>query len=242
MTKSELAAGEESAADPREKSAIREYDEAIVIALLLALFVRTFVVQAFKIPSGSMENTLLVGDHILVNKFIYWFREPRRGDIVVFRYPRDESRDFIKRIVGLPEETVMVRGTRVYIDCATPGRLAACLPLPERYAVFKPNGEALGPERDWGPKRVPQGHLLVLGDNRNNSQDGRVWGFLRMGTQIDGIRLNFAGVDRVVPFPCSLWSAPCWDDKVRGVAFLIYWSWNGNAGSVRWGRIGKILE
>ena len=94
----------------KSKSTFREYAEAIVIALLLAMFVRTFVVQAFKIPSGSMENTLLVGDHILVNKFIFWFREPRRGDIIVFRFPKDDRRDFIKRVVGLPGEEVMGRG------------------------------------------------------------------------------------------------------------------------------------
>ncbi|MFQ5896366.1 MAG: signal peptidase I, partial [Nitrospinota bacterium] len=115
----------------RAKSALREYAEAILIALLLALVVRAFVVQAFKIPSGSMENTLLVGDHILVNKFLYYFAEPQRGDIIVFRYPRDESRDFIKRVVGLPGEVVMVRGRRVYVNCATPQEPARCTPLRE---------------------------------------------------------------------------------------------------------------
>ena len=96
----------------KSKSTFREYAEAIIIALLLAMFVRTFVVQAFKIPSGSMENTLLVGDHILVNKFIFWFRKPERGDIIVFRFPKDERRDFIKRVIALPGEEVMVRGRK----------------------------------------------------------------------------------------------------------------------------------
>ncbi|MEE9256449.1 MAG: signal peptidase I, partial [bacterium] len=97
-----MAAGKEAESRRGGKSTAREYAEAILIALVLALFVRTFVVQAFKIPSGSMEETLLVGDHILVNKFIYWLRGVERGDVIVFRYPQDESRDFIKRVVGLP--------------------------------------------------------------------------------------------------------------------------------------------
>ena len=230
------------ASDRRGKSVYREYAEAIAIALVLAFFVRAFIVQAFKIPSGSMEDTLLVGDHILVTKFLYWFRDPKRGDIIVFRFPQDESRDFIKRVVGLPEEEVMVRGKKVYVNCITPDQPERCTPLPEKYAIFKPSGEAEGREAEWGPEKVTPGHLLVFGDNRNNSQDSRSWGFLRMGRQLGHIRINFLGLNIPFPFPCSLWSAPCWDDKIRGVAFVIYWSWNAEAGSVRWGRLGKLLE
>lgn len=225
----------------KSKSTFREYAEAIVIALLLALFVRTFVVQAFKIPSGSMENTLLVGDHILVNKFIFWFREPRRGDIIVFRFPKDERRDFIKRVVGLPGEEVMVRGKRVFINCATPDAPERCEPLRERYVQFKPDGEALGFEGGWGPRRVPPNHLFMLGDNRNNSQDSRFWGFLKMGERVDHIPIRFADYSLGIPFPCSIWPAACWDDKIRGAAFLIYWSWDGDAGSPRWGRLANVL-
>src|SRR5512145_3508033 len=98
---------------PRQKSQIREYAEAFGVALLLALVIRTFVVQAFKIPSGSMLPTLEIGDHILVNKFMYSFRPILRGDIIVFKFPQDETRDFIKRVIGLPGETVEIRGKRV---------------------------------------------------------------------------------------------------------------------------------
>src|SRR3989337_351961 len=110
------------------KSAIREYFESIVIAVILALFVRTWVVQAFKIPTGSMENNLLIGDHLLVNKFVFGptlgrvekailpTRGIRRGDVVVFTYPAEPDRDFIKRVVGLPGETVELRSKKAYIN------------------------------------------------------------------------------------------------------------------------------
>ena len=242
MTESQSAQAGEAEEAPGGKSTFREYAEAIVIALLLALFVRSFVVQAFKIPSGSMEESLLIGDHILVSKFLYWVREPKRGDIIVFRYPRDESRDFIKRVVGLPGETVMVRGRSIYVNCPAPEEPSRCAPLREPYAVFKPDGEAEGPERNWGPRMVPPGHLLVLGDNRNNSQDGRFWGFLRMGEQLGRMRLRLGDFNLDLPFPCSLWPGACWDDKIRGVAFIIYWSWNGERGTVRWNRLGKTID
>ncbi|MBI3128277.1 MAG: signal peptidase I [Candidatus Tectomicrobia bacterium] len=240
MTESETTRGGRRL--PREKSTIREYAEAIIIALLLALFVRSFIIQAFKIPSGSMEDTLLIGDHLLVNKFLYWFRGPRRGDIIVFRYPRDESRDFIKRVIGLPGETVMIRGRDVFINCATPDEPSRCAPLREPYTIFKPEGGMEGPERFWGPRVVPPGHLLMLGDNRNNSQDSRFWGFLRMGAQLDRLRVRLGDYHLDLPFPCSLWPGACWDDKIRGVAFVIYWSWDGGHGGVRWSRFGKIIR
>ncbi len=192
------------AAPAKKKSLIREYAEAIIIALVLALVVRTFVVQAFKIPSGSMENTLLVGDHILVNKFIYRFREPARGDVIVFKFPRDESRDFIKRVIGLPGEMVEVRGREVLIN----GRA-----LKEPYAIHNrlgPQGMFSGREQ-FGPFRVPADSLFMMGDNRDNSLDSRAWGPLKIG-------------------------------KIKGVAFLIYWSWNSERGWVRWGRLGKIIR
>ncbi len=240
----EGAVTEDDADSPRrEKSAIREYAEAILIALLLALFVRAFVVQAFKIPSGSMENTLLVGDHILVSKFIYWFRDIERGDVIVFRYPREEWRDFIKRVVGLPGDVVLVRGKRVYINCKTPGALDLCTPLAEPYAVFKdPDGVAAGPPSERNPFRVPKGSYFVMGDNRNNSQDGRYWGYLKAGYQLDHLRLRFSDYVLDIPFPCGLWRSACWDSKIRGSAFMIYGSWNQDTGSVRWGRIGSGID
>ena len=169
-----------------KKSTGREYFESIVIAVILALFIRTFVVQAFKIPTGSMENNLLVGDHLLVNKFIFAPTETalerrllpidpiRRGDVVVFKYPEDPARDFIKRVIGLPGETLEIRRKRVYID----GR-----PLEEEYVHFlqpPSNGPSRGYDvrERYGPVVVPANHYFVMGDNRDNSQDSRWWGFL----------------------------------------------------------------
>jgi len=206
------------------KSVAREYFESIVIAVILALFIRTFVVQAFKIPTGSMEPNLLVGDHLLVNKFVFSptnsalerallpAREVRRGDIVVFKFPTDPERDFIKRVIGLPGETVELRTRRIYIN----GR-----PLDEPYAHYlpRPDAVAMGEltsedvREHYGPETVPAGSLFVMGDNRDNSQDSRYWGFLPR-------------------------------DNIKGQALMIYWSYDPDVTglfsvitSTRWGRL-----
>jgi signal peptidase I len=172
------------------KSVAREYFESIVIAVILALFIRTFVVQAFKIPTGSMERNLLIGDHLLVNKFVFGpadsraerlllpLRAVRRRDIVVFKYPEDPERDFIKRVIGLPGESIQVRAKQVYIN----GQ-----PLDEPYVHFEVPPVALldrnevtsfDVREEYGPVTVPSGQYFVMGDNRDNSQDSRYWGFL----------------------------------------------------------------
>jgi len=204
----------------RRKSVVREYVEAIAIAILLALVIRTLIVQAFTIPSGSMMDTLLVGDYILVNKFLFGpevpltdyrlpaLRVPDRGDIIVFKYPQDEKRDFIKRIVATPGETVQVRGQQVLIN----GQL-----LDEPYV--RPNPTALGHTGSPGfcgyayacePLVVPADSYFVMGDNRDNSQDSRYWGFVKR-------------------------------DKVKGKAFLIYWSWDSDRHWLRWWRLGRYI-
>ncbi len=169
-----------------QKSTAREYFESIVVAVILALFIRTFVVQAFKIPTGSMEPNLLVGDHLLVNKFIFAptasplerlllpMRTVRRGDIVVFKFPEEPERDFIKRVIGLPGDTVELRNRQVLIAGA---------PIEEAYAHYLfPQGredESVFDVRErYGPVTVPEGHYFMMGDNRDNSQDSRYWGFL----------------------------------------------------------------
>jgi signal peptidase I len=171
-----------------KKSVLREYFESIVIAVILALFVRTWVVQAFKIPTGSMENNLLIGDHLLVNKFIFGptplaigravlpVRAIRRGDIIVFKYPDEPERDFIKRVIGLPGETIELRNKKVYVD----GK-----PLDEPYVHFltPPSSEdqevtSYDVRENFSPKTVPVDQYFVMGDNRDNSQDSRYWGFL----------------------------------------------------------------
>jgi signal peptidase I len=171
-----------------KKSVIREYFESIVIAVILALFVRTWVVQAFKIPTGSMENNLLIGDHLLVNKFVFGptplaigravlpVRSIRRGDIIVFKYPDQPDRDFIKRVIGLPGETLEMRHKKVYVN----GQ-----PLDEPYVHFlsPPSSEyqevtSTDVLENFKPVTVPPDSYFVMGDNRDNSQDSRYWGFL----------------------------------------------------------------
>ena len=157
-------------AAPAPKSVVREYAEALIIAVLLALVIRTFVVQAFKIPSGSMLPTLQIGDHILVNKFLYYFTPIQRGDVIVFKFPQDETRDFIKRVIGLPGETVEIRGKQVLVNGT---------PLSEPYAVFDDwPVSRLGERERLGPIVVPPDRLFMMGDNRDHSMDSRVWGLL----------------------------------------------------------------
>ena len=183
----------------KKKSTLREYAEAAAIAVLLALFIRTFVVQAFKIPSGSMRPTLIEGDHILVNKFIYGvkipflrktiipIKEPKRGDIIVFIYPEDRSKDFIKRVIGLPGEKIEVTGRNVYIN----GNV-----LNDKYGHYENPGESWGNPAGkckYCSVTVPDDNYFVMGDNRENSQDSRYWGY--------------------VPF-----------ESIKGKAFIIYWS------------------
>jgi signal peptidase I len=197
------------------KSLLLEYAEAIVIALLLALFIREFVVQAFKIPSGSMIPTLLVGDHILVNKFTYGIKipltgqvlipvhEPARNDIIVFKYPLNPSQDFIKRVIGLPGDRVEISNKKLFIN----GK-----PFDHDHGVFLDNHVMNeGPRDNFGPVTVPSHSLFVMGDNRDNSADSRFWKFVDY-------------------------------KNVLGKAFVIYWSWDSEDFSVRWNRIGTLLE
>ena len=164
----------------KQKSIVREWIESIIIAFILAMFIRTFILQAFKIPSGSMRPTLMEGDRILVNKFIYGakipftdlrlpgFKELTRGDVVVFIYPRDTSRDFIKRLIATEEEVVRIKEGKIYIN----GRV---LDDP-KFARYYSNRGSYG-EKDK-TILVPSGNFYVLGDNSNSSQDSRYWGFV----------------------------------------------------------------
>jgi signal peptidase I len=195
---------------PFKKSVTREYLESVVVAVVLALFIRTFVVQAFKIPTGSMETNLLIGDHLLVNKIVYSpslgpleerllpKRKIERGHVVVFKFPEDPDRDFIKRVIGLPGELLEIRDKSVYIDGER---------IEEGYTRFlEPARPRHDPEyglrheaiRDnWGPRTIPEGELFVMGDNRDNSRDSRSWGFLPI-------------------------------DQVKGRALLVYWSYEAS--------------
>ena len=200
---------------------IKEYLEPIAIAILIALFIRTFVVQAFKIPSSSMEPTLQVGDHLLVNKFIYGirfpfigtkyfqFKTPQRGDIIVFVYPKDRSKDFIKRVIGTEGEKVQIVHNKIYIN-------NQLIDDPwGRYDERAPSSKYLQPMEIFGPVTVPVNSVFVLGDNRDNSQDSRFWGFVNV-------------------------------NEVKGKALVIYFSWDRYAenllGKVRWARFGRLIR
>ena len=201
------------------KSVVREYAEALTVAILLALVIRTFVVQAFKIPSSSMEPTLQIGDHILVNKFIYGvripfiggrllpFTSPHKGDVIVFIYPEDTSKDFIKRVVAVGGDTVEIRDKKVIVNGE---------PVEDTHAYFADGTKTRKDKRDNMPAvTVPEGKLFVMGDNRDRSYDSRFWGFVDVG-------------------------------EVKGKAFVIYFSWDSTAQSVadwvRWGRIGDLIH
>lgn len=202
---------------PKRKHIVREYAESIVIAIILALIIRTFIVQAFKIPSGSMEDTLAVGDHILVNKFIYGtkipftdsrilkIRDPKRGDVIVFEYPEDPSKDFIKRIVGTPGDVVQVRDKKVYINNEL---------YENPHEVHKEKEiipQAQNPRDNTKLITVPPDAYFVMGDNRDRSYDSRFWGFVK-------------------------------DEKIKGLAFIKYWSWDKEKFRVRFGSIGKLID
>jgi signal peptidase I len=167
-----------------QKSHIRENIEAILVAILIALFIRTFVVQAFKIPSGSMKQTLQIGDHILVNKFVfgvkipYWnktiipFKSPQRNDIIVFKYPVDPNKDFIKRVIGVGGDVVESRDKQLYVNHKL---------LNHDFGVHTDPHILSGRNRkrdNFGPITVPQNALFVMGDNRDESFDSRFWGFV----------------------------------------------------------------
>ena len=166
---------------PRKKSALREWTESIIIAFILAVIIRTFVIQAFKIPSGSMRPTLVEGDIILVNKFLYGAKipftdlrlpkitDPQRGDCIVFIYPKNPKKDFIKRLIGLPGEVVEIRNGTIYIN----GKPLLRLPFSR---VYYQNKGDLGQEGQ--AIKIPENHYFVLGDNSGNSEDSRIWGFV----------------------------------------------------------------
>jgi signal peptidase I len=164
-----------------KRSVFREYAESLIIAVILALFVRTWVFQAFKIPTGSMENNLLIGDHLIVNKLVFApgagaaeravlpARDVRRGDIIVFKYPVDPERDFIKRVIGLPGERLEWKDRKIYINDQV---------IDEPYVFFKDRPGEDPRFYNYGPVTVPAGQYFMMGDNRNNSEDSRWWGFV----------------------------------------------------------------
>jgi signal peptidase I len=212
----------------RSKSTLREYLEAIVLAIILTIVIRGLVLQAFRIPTGSMEDTLQVGDFLFVNKMVYGseidigfggerffyyrfpaIREPRVGDVIVFRYPEDPSRDFIKRCVAVAGQTVEIRDKVLYVD----GKARE-----EPYVVHKDpriiqreTTRETNQRDNFGPYVVPQGHLFMMGDNRDNSHDSRFWGAL----------------------PREL---------IKGKAMFLYWSWDADRRLPRFERLFRPVR
>jgi len=199
-----------------------EYTKAIVTAVILALIIRTFCVQAFKIPSGSMIPTMLVGDHLLVNKIIYGtpvdipftdinvfhmpgFRKPVRGEVIVFKYPEDQTRDFIKRVIAVEGDTVQLIDKKLYVNGKN---------VQEPYVQYTDNSMRLGrlePRDNFGPFLVPKNKFFMMGDNRDNSYDSRWWGYVDI-------------------------------KQVRGKAIIIYWSWDSDKSFPRFNRLGNLIN
>lgn len=201
-----------------QRTVFQEYSEAFVVAVILAILIRALFVQAFKIPSSSMEPTLLVGDHILVNKLLYGIRipfteerwphisVPKRGDVIVFVFPQDRTKDFIKRVVAVGGDTVEVKNKNVYVN----GKLAVNPHAQYRDNRILPAGPDQRRRDNMPAEKVPEGHLFVMGDNRDYSHDSRFWGFVPV-------------------------------EDVKGKAFLIYYSAR-NFPSVRWNRFFKVIH
>ena len=203
--------------DTEKRGRWRENIEAILVAIVIALFIRTFVVQAFKIPSGSMKQTLQIGDHILVNKFIYgvkipyWRKiiipgkDPQPGDIIVFKPPHDPEKDFIKRVIGVGGDVVECRNKQLFVNQK---------PVNHDFAVYTDSrvyAQQIRERDNFGPITVPENSLFVMGDNRDESYDSRFWGFVNL-------------------------------KAVSGKAFIIYWSWDSDNFGVRWNRLARILK
>jgi signal peptidase I len=209
------------ATNVKTKSKTREYVESLIIAAIIAFFVRSFFIQAFRIPSSSMEPTLLIGDHLLVNRLSYVMKipftdkvifslgDPKRGDVVVFRYPVDPDKDFIKRVIGTEGDNISIKDKVIYINGKRMedkwGRYLDNMILPEH----------VNPRDNFGPYKVPKNSYFVMGDNRDRSLDSRYWGVVNK-------------------------------DHLVGKALIVYFSWNvkpENAlGFVRWLRIGNLIR
>ena len=203
----------------KQKSAARDWAEALVVAFIIAMIIRAFVLQAYRIPSSSMEDTLLKGDHILATKYNYGLtvpfttekfwggdKVPARGDIVIFTFPGNRSMDFVKRVIGLPGDTIEVRDKKVYVN----GEILKTASEKHTDPFILTQGQ--GKVRDnFGPITVDPGHCFVMGDNRDQSYDSRFWG--------------------LVPI-----------ENIKGKAFVVYFSWDSDEHWIRFGRIGDLIR
>jgi signal peptidase I len=227
---------------PRKKPFWRDYGEALFIAFILAVVIRAFVVQAFSIPSGSMIPTLLVGDYLLVNKFSYGIRNPftnkvmistwrpQRGEVAVFAFPEDPSKDFIKRVIGLPGDRLQIINKKVYINgdpYVTPqARFTDRAVIPASQS----------PRDNFGPVEVPKDHYFFMGDNRDYSYDSRFWGYVpQKALRGKAIIIYFSWKgSHKEPFYLAF---------AGGIKGLITrHAWDDASFQVRWNRIGKLIH
>jgi signal peptidase I len=231
---------------PQAKSFWREYGEALFIALILALIVRAFLVQAFSIPSGSMQPTLLVGDYLLVNRYSYGIRnpfsnkvwipvgQPQRGDVVVFIFPQDPSKDYIKRVIGVPGDRVQIINKKVYLN-SQPYETPQAV-YDDSMIIPAPTHPTESPRDNFGPVVVPQNSCFVMGDNRDHSYDSRFWGFV----PLDALK----GKALVIYFS---WEGPHGEGFLASLwggakGLVSHLSWDGDSFRIRWGRIGRIIH
>jgi signal peptidase I len=224
----------------------REYGEALFIAFIMALVIRAFLVQAFSIPSGSMQPTLLIGDYLLVNKFTYGIRNPltnkvwipmgtpQRGDVVVFIYPQDPSKDYIKRVIGLPGDRIQIVNKKVLINGKVYETPQAVNDDP--LVIPPPQGPSQPGRDNMGPVTVPANSYFVMGDNRDHSYDSRFWGFVPMDA--------FRGKALIIYFS---WQGPSGEPFIpallgglKGLVFHL--SWNSEDFRLRWDRIGRLIH
>ncbi|MBT5874652.1 MAG: signal peptidase I [Candidatus Latescibacteria bacterium] len=231
------------------RSVTREYTEALIVAGITALLIKTFVIQAFRIPSGSMEDTLLVGDFLLVNKFLYGasvpftdttlpaIRDPQSGDVIVFQYPEDPTKDYIKRCVAVAGETVEIRDKVVFVN----GEIRP-MPPEGKHISSGVYTRAQSPRDNWGPETVPPGHLFMMGDNRDNSTDSRFWGMLDTRLIRGQAFILYMSWEFQLGDPELTWTL----DQPVGSAFsllyivaydIVHAPWR-----VRWTRIGHLIE
>jgi signal peptidase I len=233
----------------QQKSLLREYLEIIIFAVLLFGFIRTDVVQAFRIPSGSMEDTLLVGDFLLVNKFIYGpripftdvrlpgWRAPRSGDVVVFPFPQNPDEHYIKRCIATAGQTVEIRDKAVYVDgvkMADPPHIKYDDP------VSKP--AARSPRDNWGPKVVPEGKMFVMGDNRDFSSDSRYWGYVDTETVIGKALIIYWSWDRRRDDPEMVWMSDRPFESATSLVYTVGYNTIHIPWRVRWSRLGRLID
>jgi signal peptidase I len=224
----------------RSRSRLREYLEIILVSLLLAIFIRTYIVCGYKVPTGSMEDTLLVGDHFLACRFLYRLTDPKPGDVIVFQYPLDTDRDFVKRIVAVGGQTVEIRDKQVLVD-----GVPTAWPAEAKHIDPRIYSRGISTRDNFGPVTVPPDHVFVLGDNRDNSRDSRYWGFLNERLIKGKAFLLYWSWNRMQGDPeLARWDGPLLESLPRvsrSLLQVLAFQVSNFPRRVRWNRIGRLI-